>query len=347
MFSIEGREISRKKPPYIIAELSGNHNGSIEKAFRSIEKAKENGANAIKIQTYSPETMTINCNKPDFVINDGLWKGYTLFDLYKEAHTPFDWHERIFSYARKSGITIFSSPFDETAVDLLESLGAPAYKIASFEICDLPLIKYIAKTNKPILISTGMASEMEITEAIDTIRSNSSSEILLFHCISAYPAPLIEANLKKITLIRDRYGVEVGLSDHTMGNIAAISSIALGAVAIEKHFTLSRSDKGPDSEFSIEPNELYELTKVSKEAWAAIGKKDFIRSKSELKNKVFRRSLYFVNDLKAGDIISNSDIRRIRPGFGLPPKFQNLVIGKKVKMNVEKGDPVKWDYIIE
>ena len=243
--------------------------------------------------------------------------------------------------------TIFSSPFDETAVDLLENLSVPAYKIASFEICDLPLIKYIAKTNKPILISTGMASEREITEAINTIKSNGKSEILLFHCISAYPAPLKESNLKRISLMREKYGLEVGLSDHTIGNTASIASIALGAVAIEKHFTISREDKGPDSEFSIEPNELSELVKVTKEVWSAIGEKNFIRSKSELKNKIFRRSLYFVNDLKAGEIIKNSDVRRIRPGFGMPPKFLDSVIGKKVNKDIEKGDPVSWDYIMD
>ena len=341
MLHINKRLISQDTAPYIIAELSANHNGSIETAKKSIAAAKECGVNAIKLQTYTPETMTINCNKKDFIIKGGLWDGYTLYELYEEAHTPFEWHEELFRYAKKIGIDIFSSPFDETAVDLLEELKTPAYKIASFELCDIPLIKYVASKNKPILISTGLASIREIDEAINTIIKSNNHKILLFHCISSYPAPIQDANLKNIQYLRDRYNVEIGLSDHTLGNTAAIASIALGASAIEKHFTLSRNDQGPDSKFSIEPDELKALVRSVNDCYVGLGSKRFKRSKSEEENKVFRRSIYFIKDLKAGSIINKDNIRRIRPGNGLEPKFFDEILGKRIINDVERGDPVK------
>ena len=345
MFSINHKVISAKYPPYIIAELSANHNGSLEKAKKSILAAKNAGADAVKIQTYTPSTMTIDCRKEDFIVKDGLWKGYSLFELYGEAQTPFEWHSELFTYAKEINITIFSSPFDETAVDLLEDLNTPAYKIASFELCDLPLIKYIAKKGKPILMSTGMANIQEISEAVSTAKKNGCRDILLFHCISSYPAPIEQTNLKNILLLKEKFHLEVGLSDHTIGNTAAIASIAMGASAIEKHFILSRKDKGPDSTFSIEPDELRDLKKSTTETWMAIGNENFERSEKEKENKIFRRSLYFVKPIKKGGEISKSNVKRIRPGFGLAPKYESEIIGRKVKRDVEVGEPVKWEII--
>ena len=345
MFEINNRAISINQPPYIIAELSANHNGSIELAKKSIKAAKESGADAIKIQTYTPDTMTINSSKDDFIIKKGLWKGYKLYDLYNEAHTPFEWHKDLFEYSRKIGIDIFSSPFDESAVDLLEDLDVPAFKIASFELCDHQLIKYIAKKNKPMLLSTGMASLDEIKEAVLVAQDNGCSKLLLFHCISAYPAPLEEANLKNILHLRKEFKLEVGLSDHTLGNIASLTAVALGATAIEKHFTISRKNNGPDTDFSIEPKELQDLKQLTEKTWLALGSEKFIRSKSEKDNKSFRRSLYFVRDLKKGQKISSNDVRRIRPGFGLQPKFESDIIGKIVKQDIHKGDRVTFDVL--
>jgi pseudaminic acid synthase len=345
MFVINNRQIGNGQPPYLIAELSANHNGSLERAKHSIRIAKESGADAIKIQSYTPNTMTIDCDSKDFLISSGPWKGIRLFDLYKTAHTPFEWHKELFDYAHQLGITIFSTPFDETAVDLLESLNAPAYKIASFEITDLPLISYVAKKNKPMLISTGMATYTEIAEAIETARTNGCNSLLLFHCISSYPTPIEHANLLKLLKLRETFGVLVGLSDHTLGNVAAISSVALGACAIEKHFTISKADKGPDSEFSIEPKELATLSQEIKDVWRALGSPDFTRPASELTSKIFRRSIYFVVPLKTGDIVTRSSIRRIRPGFGLEPKYFEEIIGKTVCKDVNRGDAVTWDLI--
>ena len=345
MIRIKNREISIHKPPYIIAELSANHGGSISKALSAIKSAKSAGADAIKIQTYNADTMTIKSNKDDFKIKEGLWNGYTLYDLYDEAHTPFEWHPELFEYAKKIGITIFSSPFDETAVDLLEKLDAPAYKIASFELCDIPLIKYIAKKRKPILMSTGMSNISEICEALEAAKSNGCDEILLFHCISSYPAPTEDYNLNNLVYLKKKFNVEIGLSDHTVSNTAAIAAIALGATAIEKHFTLDRNDKGPDSSFSIEPKELVELKKSTTATWKALGSNGFNRSSKEIKNKIFRRSLYFVNSLKKGNVVERNDIRRIRPGYGLPPKYEDNIIGMELKKNVERGTAVSWDVL--
>ena len=345
MFKINNRAIGRDYAPYIIAELSANHGGSIESAKLAISVAKESGASAVKIQTYTPDTMTIASEKPDFKINDGLWKGYTLYDLYKEAYTPFEWHKELFDFAKDKNITLFSSPFDETAVDLLQDLGAPAYKIASFELVDLPLIKRAAECAKPLLMSTGMASLDEVREALNVALKYGCGDVLLFHCISSYPAPVADSNLKNIEFLRSEFGIEVGLSDHTMTNLASTISIGLGATAIEKHFKPSDETIGPDSSFSITPNQLSLLVNDCNDAWRTIGKAGFHRSLAEEGSRKHRRSLYFMSNLKKGDIISLKDIRAIRPGFGLPPKFFDSLIGRTVCCNVERGDPVSLDVI--
>jgi pseudaminic acid synthase len=345
MFRIEGNEIGESSAPYVIAELSGNHNGSIERAKLLIQKAKVCGAHAIKIQTYTPDTMTLDCSSDDFIVKGGLWNGYKLYDLYSEAYTPYEWHEELFAYARDLGVTLFSTPFDESAVDLLHKLGAPAYKIASFEFTDLPLIRYVAKKGKPLLMSTGMATQDEIAEALEVARSSGCNDLLLFHCVSSYPAPIEQANIRQILNLKKIFGISVGLSDHTIGNAAAIASIALGATAIEKHFTLSRNDKGPDSDFSMEPHELQSLVRDTRDAWLSLGCEGFQRPSSEGGSKVFRRSIYFVSDLKAGDRIGLSDIRRIRPGFGLPPKYFEGLVGKTLAQDVNRGQPVSWDLL--
>ncbi len=344
-FSINNRKISSLYPPYIIAEISANHNGSIDQALKTIQAAKESGVNAIKIQTYTPDTMTINLNKGDFLIKEGLWKNKSLYELYNEAHTPFKWHKKLFDYANTLGVTLFSSPFDESAVDLLESLNCPAYKVASFEITDLPLIQYIAKSKKPMLISTGMASLNEISEAIETAKVNGCDNIAIFHCISSYPALVEESNLKSIQFLKKEFNIEVGLSDHTIGNLASIVATSLGATIIEKHFTLARSNGGVDSSFSIEPEEMKKLVKLTKDAHLALGN-NHMRSSNEKANKVFRRSLYFVKNIKKGEIIKPDDIRRIRPGFGMDPKNIHNIIGKKVTKDIYIGDRVTIDCFI-
>lgn len=334
---INGHRISCERPPYIIAEVSANHNGSLEKALATIDAAAECGVDAVKLQTYSPDTMTIDSDRDDFMIRGGLWDGYKLYDLYKWAQTPFDWHQAMFQHARSKGITVFSTPFDETAVDLLESLNTPAYKIASFELTDLPLIQYVARTGKPMIISTGMASEREIAEAVATARESGCHEIVLLHCISSYPAPVEQSNLRQIPELARRFGVDVGLSDHTLGTTAAVTAVALGACVIEKHFTLSRQDKGPDSEFSLEPDELRRLVEETKDAWLSLGKGGFERQPAETANRVFRRSLYFVRDLPAGHVIGPGDIRRIRPGYGLSPKLYDSLMGRRLVGDVCRG----------
>lgn len=345
MITIENKRIGISEEPYIVAELSANHNGSFERAKDSILEAKRCGAHAVKIQTYNADTMTIDTDRPQFIVKGGLWDGYKLYDLYREAHTPYEWHADLFAFARKIGITMFSTPFDESAIELLERLNTPAYKIASFELTDLPLIRMAAKTGKPLLISTGMASEAEISDALEAARSAGCSSILLFHCISSYPAPVEQCNLRKIVALRDIFNVEVGLSDHSIGSLAATSAVALGATAIEKHFTLSRAEKGPDSEFSAEPKELQFLVRETRQAWLSLGTGQFVRQEAEGGSLIFRRSLYFVRDLKKGDVIGHKDIRRIRPGYGLAPKFYDDVIGSKVNFDITKGDPVTWDRI--
>ena len=343
-FTIDSREISEKNPPYIIAELSANHNGSFERAINSIKAAKDAGANAVKIQTYTADTMTFKSNKKDFIIEGGIWDGYQLHQLYDEAHTPYEWHKDLFSYAKEIGITLFSTPFDETAIDLLESLQTPAYKIASFELTDLPLIKLVSQTKKPLLMSTGMASEIEIEEAVKTARENGCESILLFHCVSSYPATTEHSNLKYIKHLKSKYQVEVGLSDHTISNNASISAITLGASAIEKHFTLDKNT-GVDGEFSLDIDELKLLVKSTNSSWQSLGNGKNERTNSEIQNKKFRRSIYFIRDLKAGSIITSNDIKRIRPSYGLAPKFFDEILGYAITKNVEAGDPVTWESI--
>jgi pseudaminic acid synthase len=342
---IDGRKIGPDYPPYIIAELSANHNGDINRAFEILEMAKACGADAIKLQTYTQDTLTVDCDSPDFKIKGGLWDGRTLYDLYTEAHMPWDWHKPLFDKAKELGITIFSSPFDTTAVDFLEELGAPAYKIASFEAIDLPLIEYVAKTGKPMIISTGMANEVEIQEAIDTARNAGCNQLVVLHCVSGYPAPEGDYNLATIPDMASRFDVLTGLSDHTIGNVTAISSVVLGACLIEKHVTLDRNGGGPDDSFSLEKPELAQLCKHSKIAWQALGKVNYERKESERDNLVFRRSLYIVKDVKAGETFTCENVRSIRPGYGIEPKYIGEVVGKKVKIDIKKGTAMSWDYI--
>jgi pseudaminic acid synthase len=339
--SIAGRKIGADFPPYIIAEMSANHNGSMETAFKIIEEAKKAGADALKIQTYRPDTITLKSDLPDFQIESGLWAGKTLYELYEWAHTPWEWHAPMFEYARQLGITMFSSPFDNTAVDLLEDLNAPAYKIASFEAVDIALIKYVASTGKPMIISTGMADAEEIQGAIEAAKEGGCQELAILHCVSGYPAPAADYNLRTIPDMIQRFNLVTGLSDHTLDNTTAITSIALGASIIEKHFTLSRDGGGPDDSFSLEPKELEALCRDTKTAWQALGKVNYARKASELDNVKFRRSLYFVKDLKKGDIISRDSIRSVRPGYGLEPKYLNKIIGGKVLVDVPAFSAVR------
>lgn len=338
--TIDGRVIGTEMPPYVIAEMSANHNGKIEIAFQLIEAAKNSGANAVKLQTYRPETITLNCDSEDFRIRGGLWDGRTLYELYQEAHTPWEWHAALFAHARQHGITIFSSPFDNSAVDLLEDLNAPAYKIASFEAVDIALIKYVSSTGKPLIISTGLADAEEIQEAIDAAREGGCKELALLHCVSGYPAPPADYNLRTIPDMIQRFGLVTGLSDHTLDNTTAITSVAMGASIIEKHFTLDRNCGRLDDSFSLHPEELAALCKDSKTAWEALGKIDYGRKPSELGNVKFRRSLYFVKSMFAGDQITEECIRSVRPGYGLPPKHKNLIIGRQMVLDAQIGTPV-------
>ncbi|MBW0146824.1 pseudaminic acid synthase [Marinobacter arenosus] len=339
--TIDGRDISRHQPPYIIAELSANHNGKLETAMKIIDEAVRAGADAVKLQTYRPDTITLDSHGEEFCIKGGLWDGRTLYELYEEAHMPWEWHKPLFDHARKLGITIFSSPFDTTAVDLLEDLGAPAYKIASFEAVDLPLIEYVARTGKPMIISTGMADAEEIREAVDTARGAGCTQLAILHCVSGYPAPAEDYNLRTIVDMQERFGLVTGLSDHTLDNTTAIASVVLGASIIEKHFTLDRQGGGPDDSFSLEPEDLAALCRDSKTAWSALGQVDYGRKSSEQGNAQFRRSLYFVEDIKAGQMISSSDIRSVRPGFGLAPKHLKDVVGRTATRDIERHSPVK------
>ncbi|HBF08132.1 MAG: pseudaminic acid synthase [Gammaproteobacteria bacterium] len=346
MFKIGNVELGSHCKPFIIAELSANHNGSLDKAKQLIAAAASAGVSAVKIQTYTADSMTLDTDMPGFKIEGGLWDGYSLYDLYQEASTPYEWHQALFDYAAQLGVILFSSPFDENAVDFLDSLYAPAFKVASFEMVDLPLIRYIASKKKPILISTGMSNESEIGEALEVARQSGARDILLFHCVSGYPTPLEESKLSNIQFLKKHFNVEVGLSDHTLGHSAAIASIALGAVAIEKHFTLDRNDKGPDSEFSLEPVEFKALVDESFGIWTALQySHELKRSVVEKQNKQFRRSIYFVEDLAEGAEITKTAIRRIRPGYGLAPKYFDELIGRKVSKAVKRGEPVSWDVL--
>ena len=342
---INGRPIGPGHPPYIIAELSANHNGSLDRALQTIDMAKKCDADAVKIQTYNADTMTIDCDSSDFQIHGGLWDGFNLYKLYQWAETPFSWHKSLFEHARERGITIFSSPFDETAVDLLEDLGAPAYKVASFEIVDLPLVKYIASTGKPVIISTGMANLEEIREAVEAIHEAGGKDLVLLHCISGYPTPVDQANLRTIPDIAERFNVISGLSDHTLGIAVSVAGVALGASVIEKHVTLSRDDKGPDSEFSLEPEELKQLCHSCRDAWLALGNADYVRQPVEMENIRFRRSIYVVKDIQKGEKFSKDNIRRIRPGFGIAPKFYEQIIGQVSARDLQRGMALNWEYI--
>ncbi len=342
--TIDGVSIGTEYPPYIIAEMSANHNGSLDNAKKIIEAAKNCGASAVKIQTYRPDTITIDCDTEDFRIHGGLWNGRTLFDLYKEAHMPWEWHKPLFEHAKALDLTIFSSPFDRTAIDLLEDLNAPAYKIASCEAIDLALIKYAASTKKPLIISTGMADDSEIYEAICAAHEGGCREIAILHCVSGYPAPPEDYNLRTIFDMHKKFRVVTGLSDHTISNTTAIASIATGASIIEKHFTLNKNGGGPDDSFSLDPEGLGELCKESFVAWKAMGKVDYSPKASELGSIQFRRSLYFVTNIKAGETITSSHIRSIRPGYGIAPKYLDQLIGKKLTKDADYGQPVKWEY---
>jgi len=340
---IADRPIGPDYSPYVIAELSANHNGKLETALRIVEEAKKAGVDAVKLQTYKPDTITLNCDSEDFKIRGGLWDGRTLYELYEEAHMPWDWHKPLFDHARKLGITIFSSPFDNTAIDLLEDLNAPAYKIASFEAVDLPLIKYAASTGKPMIISTGMADAEEIAEAIEAAREGGCKQLAILHCVSGYPAPAEDYNLRTIPDMIERFGLVTGLSDHTLDNTTAITSVAMGASIIEKHFTLDRRGGGPDDSFSLEPGELAALCQGAKTAWAALGRVDYARKSSEQGNAQFRRSLYFVKDMKTGDVVTPEVVRSVRPGFGLPPKEFVNILGKRLVRDVTANTSVNWD----
>ncbi|WP_368166434.1 pseudaminic acid synthase [Aeromonas sp. R4-1] len=341
--TINGRKIGHDYPPYIIAELSANHNGDINRAFAIMEEAKKAGADAIKLQTYTADTITLECDSEEFKIHGGLWDGKNLYQLYKEAQMPWEWHQPLFEKAKELGITIFSSPFDFTAVDLLEDLDAPAYKIASFELIDLPLIKRVAQTGKPMIMSTGMANAEEIAEAIATAQSNGCQELVVLHCVSGYPAPADQYNLRTIADMAERFDVLSGLSDHTIDNATAVAAVALGACLIEKHVTMDRNGGGADDSFSLEPHELAALCKDAKTAWSALGSVNYTRTEAEKGNVKFRRSLYVVQDIKAGEKITTHNVRSIRPGFGLQPKYLEQVLGQTVKIDVFKGTPLSFE----
>ena len=340
---INGRAIGPGHPPYIIAEMSANHNGSLETARQIIHAAQAAGADAVKLQTYTPDTITLNSRTPDFMIEGGLWHGQSLYELYQGAHLPWDWHKPLFDYASELGITLFSSPFDFSAVDLLESLDAPAYKIASFEAVDLPLIRRVAQTGKPLIISTGMADAAEVAEAVATARSAGCRELVVLHCVSGYPAPPADYNLRTLPDMAARFDTLVGLSDHTLDNTTAIASVALGACVIEKHFTLNRNGGGPDDSFSLQPDDLATLCRDSKTAWQALGQVEYGLKSSEQGNIQFRRSLYFVKDMQAGDVIDERCIRSVRPGYGLPPKHWDSLMGLTLKHAVAAHTPTHWD----
>ncbi|HAA93678.1 MAG TPA: pseudaminic acid synthase [Rhodospirillaceae bacterium] len=325
--------------------MSGNHNGNIDRAFAIIEAAKEAGADAVKMQTYTADTITIDHDGPGFTIEGGLWDGRTLHELYEEAHTPWDWRQALFDKAREVGIVLFSAPFDPTAVEFLESLDAPAYKIASFEAIDLPLIAKTASTGKPIIISTGMADLPEIEEAVGAARNAGAQEILVLHCVSGYPAPASDSNLATIPDLARKLGVPVGLSDHTLGTAVPIAAIAQGAVLIEKHLTLDRDDGGPDAAFSLEPDELKGLVDGVRTAWQAFGKPHYERKESEKGNVIFRRSLYVVEDIDDNGVFTNRNVRSIRPGFGLPPKHLPEILGRRATRALKRGDPLDWDMV--
>jgi len=339
---IAGRPIGPGHPPFIIAEMSGNHNADLSRALDLIEAAKEAGADAVKLQTYTADTITIDYGGPGFVIEAGLWRGRRLYELYQEAHTPWDWHRHLFERASKLDIAIFSTPFDPTAVAFLEELGAPAYKIASFELVDIPLIDLVAQTGKPMIMSTGLASPADIVEALQAVRSAGGLDPILLHCTSGYPTPAREMNLRTMQHLAEAHGVITGLSDHTMGTAVSVAAVALGANVIEKHFTLRRADGGPDADFSLEPAELRRLVEDCRSAWESLGSIDYGQVASEEAAKDLRRSLYVVSDIRRGDRLTSANIRSIRPGFGLPPKFLPEILGSIAAHDLNRGTPLDW-----
>lgn len=342
---IAGRRIGADHPPYLICELSGNHNGSLDRALSMIDAAADTGCDAIKLQTYTADTITLDVDRPEFRIHGGLWDGRSLHELYQEAQTPYEWHAALFARARARGVTIFSSPFDETAVDLLAELDAPAYKIASFEAVDLPLIRYAARQGKPLIISTGMANLAEIETARDTALEAGAAGVLLLHCVSSYPARFEDANLRTVIDLAQRFGCPAGLSDHTPGTAAAVAAVALGACAVEKHFTLARADGGPDAAFSLEPAEFKALVDDSRNAWQALGRVNYDLLGSERGNIQFRRSLYVTADIAAGETLTRANVRSVRPGDGLPPADYEKVLGRPAARALSRGEPLDWDMV--
>ncbi|MCJ8219778.1 pseudaminic acid synthase [Aeromonas veronii] len=342
---IDHRPINQEQAPYVIAELSANHNGNLDRALAIMTAAKAAGASAVKLQTYRPDTITLKSDRPEFQIHGGLWDGHSLYDLYEWAHTPWEWHQALFAKGRELGLTVFSSPFDFSAVDLLESLDCPAYKIASFELVDLPLIRYAAQTGKPLIMSTGMANEAEIAAAVEMALKHGNGQLALLHCVSGYPAPAAEYNLRAIPMLRERFGIEVGLSDHTLGAATAIAATTLGATLIEKHFTLARADGGPDCAFSMEPAELTELVTSVNTAHAALGVADYQLTASEQGNRAFRRSLYLVKEMAAGEVLTAEHIKSVRPALGLPPADYDRLIGKRVNRDMAANQPLNWEWI--
>lgn len=344
--TISGRKIGSQYPPYIIAEMSANHNGSLDRALKIIKAAKDAGADAIKLQTYTADTMTLKVDHPRFIVKgDNPWDGEYLYDLYEKAALPLEWHKQLFDYGNELGITVFSSPFDKSAVELLESLNTPVYKIASFELVDHELIRLCAATGKPMIMSTGMASLSEISEAVEVARSAGAEELILLKCTSAYPAAPETINLQTLPHLADAFNVQVGLSDHTMGIGVPIAATALGATVIEKHFTLARADGGVDSSFSLEPEELTSLVEDTRKAHAALGEISYVQGDVETSFKKYRRSLFFIRELPAGSRIREEDIQALRPGDGIAPKYLQQIIGRNLKEDVVKGTPVSWDYL--
>tara|TARA_B110000046_G_C12968575_1_gene387880 strand:+ start:250 stop:1320 length:1071 start_codon:yes stop_codon:yes gene_type:complete len=344
---ISNRPIGQKHAPFVIAEMSGNHNQSLERALEIVEAVAKTGSHALKIQTYTPDTMTLDLDEGEFLVSDpkSLWQGKSLYDLYGEAYTPWEWHKPIFERARELGLIPFSTPFDVTAVDFLESLDVPCYKIASFENTDLPLIRRVAATGKPLIISTGMATVAELDETVRAAREAGCKNLILLKCTSTYPATAENTNILTIPHLRELFDCEVGLSDHTIGLGVSVASVALGASVIEKHFTLCRADGGVDSTFSMEPDEMAELVIESERAWQALGQVSYGPTEHEKKSTQFRRSIYIVKDLKPGDTLSVDNIRAIRPGFGLPTKYIKILLGKTVNQNIKRGTALTWDVI--
>ena len=347
VFKISDKSIGRNHPPFIIAEMSGNHNQSLNRALEIVEAAAKTGVHALKIQTYTPDTMTLDLDEREFHISDpnSLWAGTSLYKLYGQAYTPWEWHQPIFERAAALDMIVFSTPFDGTAVDFLETLDVPCYKIASFENTDLPLIKRVAATGKPMIISTGMASLAELDETVRAAREAGCKDLILLKCTSTYPATPENTNIATIPHLRDMFGCEVGLSDHTMGIGVSVASVALGATVIEKHFTLNRADGGVDSTFSMEPSEMAQLVTETQSAWKALGKISYGATEAEKKSLVFRRSLYIVENMNVGDKLTSENLRAIRPGLGMPPKYYDLLLGKTVNQAIRKGTPAHWGLI--